>query len=322
MRAVLGPQSSDPFLTLFVHHLFQKYWYNEADKMYILYNTQNETGYVPELMQLLTKDPKVSFLYQPYSVSHGDGIKQLLNISLGEYVMLLEDDGFMFTPGKVDGYFRLLESNAFDIIGSPRRSCGQEIWDKSKEKYDIDYSGVGDKGPNLWPNFLFARRDFLMRTDQNFNSVLFKAGEYNKELDHTFTEDTAGDTFVFASMQLRNLGARIKEIPQYHTSPGEVEDKALHRGNWAEGWPPYLHGGSLSSGWSYNGFLRQLQRVVDKTDVETRVALWQLALDYTTGIDSLRPSYQAGITRLIEEGVLRQANVQEKYNLYYDIIRP
>lgn len=322
MRSVLGPPSSDPFLTLFVHQLYRKYWYTEVDKMYVLFNTEMEREYIGELTGILSEDPKTSIVYQPFSVGHGEAIRQLLQVSMGDYLMLLEDDGFMFTPGIVDNYFKLIEGEHYDLVGSPRRSCSQEIWDKSQQKYGIDYSGIGDKGPNFWPNFLFCKRADLLRTDQNFGSVLFKAGEYCKELDYTFTEDNAGDTFVYASMQLRSLGLRIKEIPQYHSSPGELGEKASMINNWANGRPPYLHGGSLSSGWSHNGFLRNAQPVVEKADVETRVAFWQLVVTHTEGLEAYKPKYELGIKHLIEANDLSKYNIQQKYNLYFDLIRP
>lgn len=322
MRVVLGPQSSDPFLTLFVYQLFKKYWYEEVDKMYILFNVEMERGYIGELTSTLSKDPKVSLLYQPFSVGHGEGIRQLLQMSMGENVMLLEDDGFIFTPGFVSENFRLLENGEFDLIGSPRRSCSQEIWDKSQERYNIDYTGVGDKGPNFWPNFLFTKKELLLKTDQNFGSVLFKAGEYCKELDYTFKEDNAGDTFVYASMQMRAMGIRVKEIPQFHSFPSEVTDKDLKFNNWQNGNPTHLHGGSLSSGWSHNGFLRNAQPVVDKEDIETRVALWKLAVDSVHGLETFKMEYEHGINNLIEINNLNRSDIQKKYDLYLNLIQP
>jgi glycosyltransferase involved in cell wall biosynthesis len=290
--------------------------------MYILFNNEMENDYVGELADILRKDPKVSFLYQPFSVGHGEAIRQLLQISMGEYLMLLEDDGFIFTPGVVDKYFRKIEEGHSDIIGSPRRSCSQEIWDRSQEVYNLDYSGVGDKGPNFWPNFFFCKREHLLKTDQNFGSTVFKAGEYNDQLSYRFVEDNAGDTFVWASIQLRAMGLRIEEIQQHHSSPTELKDRDMRWNNWQNGRPTYIHAGSLSSGWSHNGFLRLNQPVIDKQDVETRVAFWKLAVTHAEGLEQFKPAYWKGIDDLVRAGELNEREIQSKYNLYLDLIRP
>jgi hypothetical protein len=323
-RAALVSAGGDPFLTMMIVKLFKKYWYDEVDKMYICFNTEMPRDFVPELFSKLIPDPKISIIYHPYTLGYGEPIRQLVNASREELIMLLEDDGFIYTPGIVDNIFKGIEQDEYDLAGSPRKSCSQEIWDRSKEVYNLNYEGYGDKGPNFWPNFFFCKREDLLETDQNFGSIGFEPGEWCKELSYTFKEKQAGDTFVWTSMQLRAMGLRIREIPQHKASPYEVRDRDERTGNWLEGRkPPYLHAGSLSSGYSWNGFILGRQPVGDEInqmhEIETRVAFWKLCSDIE-GFDEFKAMYKDGIEKLILNGKLDEALIRVKYNIYKELM--
>lgn len=321
-RACYLSAGGDPFITLLAMKLWKKYWYNEVDKFYINYNNHATVPIeiVSEFLATACQDPKVHMIYHPTGIGNGVPITEMVQISHEDLIMLLEDDGFIFTEGAVNRAFQKIESDLTDVVGSERRSCGDEIWDRSQEKYHLDYSSYGDVGPNWWPNFFFCKRSDILKTDMDFGSVAFKPGDYCKELDYTFKDINYGDTFVWMCMQLRALGVRSQNIPQHHASPNELEEKEQGIMNWHPSQQPFewIHGGSLSSGW--NGYLNRLLPDVSnegaKMEIETRVVFWKIASDVVEGFDDFKVKYREGLENLIEKCELDRNRIQGKYDLY------
>ncbi len=324
-RAVFLSAGGDPYIAMLVIKLWQERWYNEIDRFYIDYNNHAgvPTPVVQEFCSRVMADPKVHLIAHPQGIGNGMPITEMTLISKEDTVMLLEDDGFIFEPGHVASNFELIEKGHYDAIGSPRGSCGTEVWDASKTKYNLDYSGYGDVGPNFWPNFFFCKREDLLKTDMNFASKKFGKGEYFKELDHTFVEDNYGDTFVWTCVQLRAMGLRFKDIPQFHADPNEIENKRSELQNWLNTKPYWLHGGSLSSGLSgyLSGQVPDVSTDSAKMEIETRVAFWIIALDTIKGFDDFKPTYDAGIDKLVQNAQLNTERIGQKIKIYRDLMR-
>ena len=312
------------FEALLSHRLFKKYWYEEIDRLYINYN--NHVGapveVVSEFLATVSKDPKVHLIYHPRGIGNGVPITEMLQVAKEENLLLLEDDFFIFTSGKVDEFFKRIESQEVDVLGSPRYAYG-EVADAAKNKYNLDYSGLGDKGFGWWPTGFFCKREDLMKTDLDFASNKYAKGQYFKELDHTFVEDCYTDTFTWASIQLRYLGVRSEDIPQFHFSPTEVEDKKNKIMNWVDGNTPFWwHAGSLSSGWG--GYL--LDSMPDTSnenavlEIESRCAWWKFCADVSDGFSSFRIKYQEGVENLVNRGNFDRGRIENKYNLIKETI--
>lgn len=325
-RCAFLSSGGDPFITMFVLKLWKDRWYDEIDKLYINYNNHSSVPkeVVSELLAKVSQDPKVNLIYHPTGIGNGVPITEMIQISHEDHIMLLEDDGFIFTPGVVNRMFQKIESDLTDIVGSERRSCGDEIWDRSKEKYHLDYSGYGDVGPNWWPNFFFCKRSDILKTDMDCGSVAFKAGDYCKELDYTFKDINYGDTFVWMCMQLRALGLRSQNVPQHHASPDEMGERERGEQNWHPSQQPFewIHAGSLSSGW--NGYLNKLLPDVSTEgamkEIETRVAFWYICSDEVEGFDEFKKQYGAGIERLVSECNLDRDRISRKIKLYRELM--
>lgn len=326
-RAVFLSAGGDPFISLFAVKLWQERWRDEVDKFYV--NVNNHCGIPPEavgeLLSRLSQDPKVHLIYHPRGIGNGMPITEMALIAKEDLIMLLEDDGFIFEPGEVSRCFQMIESDLTDIVGSPRGSCGQEIWEASKTKYGLDYSGYGDQGPNWWPNFFFCKREDLLKTDLNFASITFKPGEYCKELDYTFKDINHGDTFVWACMQLRALGLRSQSVPQHKAGPFEITDKQDSEQNWHPTQQPFkwLHGGSLSAGWGgyLSGRLPDVSNDSAKQEIESRVAFWTIAVGETEGFDSFRASYVEGIGGLADGAGLDAERIRKKIQIYKELMK-
>ena len=323
-RSAFISSCSDPFLALLMYKLFKKHWYDEITTFYI--NINNHCGVpqevVSELLAKLSLDKKINIIYHPSGIGNGMPITEMTKVSSDELVLLLEDDFFIYTPGMVNKYFQMIESDLTDAVGSPRMSCAVEIAEVQRIKYGLDYSGLGDKGPHFWPAGFFCKRKDLLRTDLNFGSIQFKAGDYCKELDYTFKEVAHGDTFVWACIQLRALGLRFTNVPQFHADPYEIENKEKQEMNWINGIPFWLHGGSLSAGW--NGYLSgqkpDIQCEINEREMETRCALWQIASDVIEGFDEFKVQYKKGIEELIINSSLSRGRIKQKYSLYRGLL--
>lgn len=326
-RAVFMSSCGDPFISLFAHKLFKERWYDEVDAFYIDYN--NHVG-VPkevaaEFASRVITDPKVHLISHPRGIGNGMPITEMTLISHHDLVMLLEDDGFIFDSGIVNSCFQKIESDLCDAVGSPRGSCGNEVWEAAKKKYSLDYSGYGDIGPNYWPNFFFCKRKDLLKTDMNFGSKTWHPGEYSKELDHTFQEVNHGDTFVWGCVQLRAMGVRFGHTPQHKADPFELQSKQQGVMNWHPSQQPFkwIHGGSLSAGWGgyLSGQVPDVSNDSAKQEIESRVVFWIIASDVIEGFDEFKTQYKQGIEKLIDNCQLEMDRVNAKITIYRQLMR-
>lgn len=209
---------------------------------------------------------------------HGDKMAKFVKEYPAEYMMFIEEDGIVLDPTFISRCFKLLEDGHYDLIGSPRMSCSPEIADAAATKWRLDYTGLGDKGPNFWPNFLFVKRTDLLKTDLHFTPKGWQVGQKIYVLDHTVKEpEVRGDTFVWASLQLRGMGLRIKEIPQYHSSPYDLEHLQCGEGVF-DGNAPWFHLGSLA------GDFTPPQSDMEKLEMEKRVMWRELCGENMTNI--------------------------------------
>jgi len=254
-RAAILPYPGDPFLLHYWLELFYRVWSDEIDKLYIICNTPVEKQVAEYIEFLCTEgdDNKIDFTFIDHHIQHGDAIRMGLEKATEEYVMLIEDDAFIFKPGIVDECFKKIENGEFDIVGSKRGSCHPEILERAKQIWGILTDGIGDQGCNFWPCYFFSKRELLLQTDRDFNSRAWTQGDKIGPLQdyEVMAPVISSDTFVWASLQLHQIvpERRILYVPQYHAHP----DDAKHFEQRAEytpfdGLASWTHIGSLSSG--------------------------------------------------------------------------
>lgn len=282
-RAAILPFPGDPYLLHYWLGLYARFWSEEIDHLYIYLNSPIESAmveYIKQTIDYLNPSGKIIFIYDPVQMEHGAVINKALDLVLEDYIMLIEDDGFIFKPGIVDWCFEKLESGQYDIVGSKRGSCAMEILTRAQQLWGLSYEGEGDHGPNFWPCYFFTRKETLLRTDRNFGARAWKRGETIASLDnYTVQGDViAGDTFVDASLQLRAMipKERILCIPQYHGHPDDLDHFATHyKYSMFGGEASWCHIGSLSSG--VGGLLRDevdrplTRRLIDPPGNPTRL---------------------------------------------------
>lgn len=319
-RAVLLPATGDPFTLLFCLKFWKERWEDEVDKIYVNLNSEYfPKEVINELLARLSDEPKIHIIYHPAPTRpHGQGIKELVQVCQEDYVMLLENDAYIYKNNVVDRWFKKVESGEYDVVGSPRGSCTKELYDWEVKTFNLDVSGYGDVGPNYWPNFFIIKRENLLKTDLNFDSKEFPKGW------ERFMEDNAGDTFVWMSIQLHRMGLKFFNIPQHKASPTEFEDKENKQGNWYPPFQPmdYIHAGSLSSGWG--GYMddKPLPEMTEanKLEFENRCAWWTIACQDIEGFTKFHDDYLNGIARLIVRAGLNARNIDKKISLYKGIM--
>lgn len=349
-RAVLLPHPADPFMFRYWLNLFNKVWSNEVDRLYIYISSPMERPIMDYMIDLCNKNGKINLQWHNDIVDHGIALDRMLDVVTEENVMIIEDDGFIFKPGYVDECFKAIESGNYDIVGSARGSCAQEILDAAQARWNLDYSGIGDRGPNFWPCYFWTKKSILLQTDRNFRAKHWKAGEIIPGID-LFVDKEAGligDTFVNTSLQLRGIipQERIRMVPQYHGSPLDLDDYASNRNLW-DGQAMWTHVGSLSSG--THGVLADdygrplARRMVDppkendklpnycnsegeRKEWERRAQWWQMFLDDFTQSDDPRRvpievvnfaiEYSKAIQRLIKQYGLSVDSINKRIRIY------
>ena len=324
-RAALVTCGGDPFLALMMLKLFER-WQDEVDKLYICFNADLDINVANYVKSRYDKNEKTEFIYVDHGLGFGIPFNKCLEAGEEELILLLEDDGFIYEKGLVDRMFKKIEGGAVDAIGSPRFSCTDGIAKRTKERYALDYSGSGDKGPNFWPNFFFVKREDLMKTDLDFAGKGWAKGEKIKELDLTVEDTECGDPFVWMCIQLRAMGLRFLDVGQRHAMPTEIEDIKTKAFNYEHGYFGWIHGGSLSSGW--NGFLDGKFTAAPVNDyatqeLESRVAFWRIAgdLEVYDEIKEFKNKYFEGIDNMVKHYKMNPARIQKKVNIWKALMK-
>lgn len=307
--------------------------------MYICYNSPIEQEVVSAVKEL-TNDPKITLLYFPNYLDHGGSILKMLEVCQEEYIMLIEDDGYIFRPRAVKDGFEWIESGMADIVGSYRGSCALPIIEKAKEVW-----GTTNQGCNFWPNFFFIKKEHLLATDRNFNAKAWYKGDVVPGLNLVVDEEVwYGDTFVNTSLQLKGRGLRVHEVNQYHLNIDDELDAVRGR-NVFDSAARWCHVGSLSSG--IGGFLRDqylkplalrwqpvtgheeypkyANSEAERLELERRIAFWTMAYEQAV-IDGLASkvnnfsfAYCSALSELIKHYDLQPKRIRRRINMYKEL---
>lgn len=246
-RAAFLPIPGDTQILYHTLKYYRQFWRDEIDKLYININAPEHKmpKYLADLViSDLSSDPKIEISYVPNQLDHGGSINYMLERCKEDHIVLLEDDFIIFKKNVINCYFNMIENGQWDLLGSPRGCTQDWLIRRVERKFGIRYDGCPDTGPHFWPCLLFAKRDDLLRTDRNFCGYKWDQGQM--VLDEPAECLTYSDTFVWASIQLRSLGLRVRHIPQYHCFPSDPYNKQTRR-HIFDGRCGYFHIGSLSS---------------------------------------------------------------------------
>lgn len=341
-RALILPTPGDPVMLAFWFKQFVR-WHNKVDRLYLVVNTPSSEFHT--IIEKLIKGlgdvrDKITYIRVDEQIAHGDAINRALDEMQEEYLMLCEDDCFIFDGTAIDLIFSYIESGSYDVVGSSRGSCSMEIVEAARRRWGDHYWGL--YGPNFWPCMFASSKETLLQTNRDFCSHNWIRGERIEALDHVVEEDVcAGDTFVWASLQLRELVGedRIQYVDQNHAGPDDLQFEKDYVGLFdRKNKPQYIHVGSLSSG--VHGALRDsrnrplasrlLQEGQDtinfeykpianmeKLEWERRVAWWYLCLNYSKHIDlDFWELYLEALQRLTDGFDLDGMRIQKMMGIY------
>ena len=199
-RAALLPAGPDPFLNAYWLRHYRT-WATEVDELLIQVCGQDDPEIIDYLQACVDAVPHARVWFTPRT-DHGTVIGQLLEHTDADLVMLCEDDAFVRRAGPVNFHFAQIEQGLTDVVGCPRGSASPELINLAQGKFGTHQVSSGETGPALWPCFLFAKRSDLFRTDRNFGAAGWPGGTEIPGMGSTVNE-VAGDTFVWASFQLR-----------------------------------------------------------------------------------------------------------------------
>ena len=323
-RAVLLPTPGDPFMLLMWFGLFERVWQKEVDQLLIMINGPVPFEVRNSLTQILSKNKKVIIRIRENMMDHGPAITELLRYCQQDHVVLMEDDAPTFKKGVIDKLFGMVESGEVGAVVSPRGCTSSMLIQAIDLKFNLGPNPI----PNFWPSFLFIKRDDLLRTDQNFAAKFWHKGEYIKEIDWTVDEDVAGDTFVWASIQLRALGLKFHYVEQYHRYPEDAKYYALKAGNF-DGVAPWFHIGSLSGFYHQllkpNSVLPTLNNDDERLEFCGRIFWIEMCLKYTQHYwdETIRAEaerYKTGIDRVIEGLKLNRAHIKMFRKMYEELL--
>src|SRR3990167_634912 len=174
-RAAFIPTPADPFL-LKLWFSFYPRWMDEIDRLYVYVNSDSPKKVIEYVEGIVNSYPKTFFIYIDHQIEHGEALRQMVQLATEDYIMFVEDDAFIFKSGQVNKCFERIKSGEVDAVGSKRGSCSLWLYQRASEKWGIDNSGLGDNGPNFWPNFFFAKREDLLKVS-NFGARHWKEGE-------------------------------------------------------------------------------------------------------------------------------------------------
>lgn len=341
-RAVILPTQGDPFLLQYWLELYKRNWANDVDALYVYINSKIPDNVIEFDSELLDKAGVKRVLYATESIDHGRALEELLDCVEEDYVMLIEDDGFIFRSGKVGACFQHIEQGPYKVVASKRGSCSPSILEMAQIKWELDYSGLGDSGPNFWPNFLFIETKLLKSIGGHFGSSAWQAGEMIEGLDMRTQLFANGDTFVSASLRIRAELDKLIPVepyqplrgdtliwyePQYHGDTDDMPAYAKREGIWGPDCY-WTHAGSLSTGVCN---LLNLEKSLppnmantdqEKKELERRVMYWWIFWENAdpTGIEKFHEDYMTALRRIIAHYDLSEGRINQRKAAYYEVL--
>lgn len=242
--AALLPTPGDPYL---IEHWLRNYeqtWMGEVDELRVLINMQP----IPEVRQWIkdrVEERDGIYMESPEQVPYGHGyaLRLLVDSTDADTIMLCEDDCRVRYRGAVQQRFDRIERGEADVIGGPRTSMTPGIHVACAARWSpVQCDEDGGHGYGMWPAFVFARRECLLATDQNYGVRAWSKGEYVEPVDWVCPSDDTdcADTFGWAAIQLR---AKFNVVPDVQFKGPDQWQSWLDRGKDI----PWFHIGSLSS---------------------------------------------------------------------------
>lgn len=332
-RAALLPSSGNPYVLGLWLNSFKRVWSSEIDKLYFTIPVPIETNVKTYVIKMLQD---AGAIYEPctHSNQHGSGIELLLSKSKEENILLIEEDCFVLQQGQINKHFDMLKT--CDVVASPRGHYTDGIEQAALGKF-------GERESCFWPNFFFSNRAVLENTSKDFCGTMWHKGDKIESLGLVCTKDECTDTFGRASLEIRSKGHRIQLVPQYHLNHKDLENFEHKIEIFSNGFPPYVHFGSLAGGTAtlidekglvlmyrdspHKGSMDEIDRQ-DDFEWMRRTTMWKLCRDHFPIKDEDKCYFNAEYDKALGNIFSAKSNkfkpeLQAKFkNLYEQLFAP
>lgn len=268
-------------------------WRSQVDRLYVIVCGQPDRKLQRYIAAKVKAAGGTLVEFAP-RMDHGQALGRAMSGVTEDLVMLCEDDAFVRKPGKIGECFERIERGEVDVVGCPRASGTPEVIELAASRFgQLVASPTNESGPLLWPCFLFAKREDLERV----GNYSVWAGE--SFLGRQFSSEQVMDTFGYASLMLRENGARLHVEANYRVDRDRME---------AWGGAPWFHVGSLSTGFgtyicgprAHHTIWAEL-RGTNLEDWCKRVAFWELLSERGDDLPDTREKYRASVGELAWE---------------------
>lgn len=217
-RAVLLGTNAYPFLMAYWFKLFETFWQDEVDKVYIAISSPEHKSAWGYIKKLLTSNPKIT-VYETNTMWPGS-INAVAQQITEDSIFIPHDDTFIYQPGLIDKYFKIVEET--DKVVTPltgNYSCGEAIEEIMLHRFPGQLPLVcenGEKGFSFYCNFFFISRELFHKTSMDFGGWLAKQGEECQLLNWTpLRSDWTADTNFKLGLELLREKAEFHIIPKY-----------------------------------------------------------------------------------------------------------
>jgi len=210
--------NAHPFLMAYWLYLFNKYWQDEVDKVYICLSQPVYPRAWLYTKQLLSTNPKIVIIETnaPWPNSVEVGIGRSSEASL----LINHDDLFVFKHGVVDDMFSIVE-NEGKVVTPIHGNYTPTflVRELMQHKWGDRLPFVAPNGTteySFYCNFLFAPSNLVKKSGYFLGEYKVAIGDKSDILDWQFlsTELHADTNFLFG-LQLLEAGAQFRVIPDY-----------------------------------------------------------------------------------------------------------
>ena len=217
-RAVVMGTNAHPFLMAYWLYLFNKFWVDEVDKVYICISTPiypMAWGYTKTMLE---SNPKIQVIETnggwPKSVEIG--IEKVTE----ESMLICHDDLFVFKKGVMEEMFSIVENEGKIVTPvhgnyTPTfliRELMQKKWGDILPFTAPD----GSTEYSFFCNFTFGPTELIKRSGYNLDGYQVKIGDTCELLNWQFlTTELHADTNFYFGLQLLEAGASFRIIPEY-----------------------------------------------------------------------------------------------------------
>lgn len=182
-------------------------WADEFDVLYIIDSFMEFSE--EDIRRIQAIKPQVKIFKKEVEGHHWVQYKHFLPRINEMNMLMLDNDVVITKKGIIDGWFKKVEEEGYDFVGSFDGSGGLQDQIKS------NFPWMAEKGYNRMGSYYFVWTHQLLERINYFEFApdYFEPGVYIKELDYTTQDGDWLDSFGMFTIKMLASGAKIYDIP-------------------------------------------------------------------------------------------------------------